>query len=88
MKYLRKGYQWCVVRGHEAVVLRPRAHLAMFYGQLSTTWLAPILELPSAYEYTRSLTGAVSKSKLHWVTDVLMISRDLYTAEPYRRRGR
>ena len=42
----------------------------MFYGQLFSHLADSHLEQPSAYEFTRSLTGEVSKSRLQWVTDV------------------
>ena len=65
-----EGYHWCLVPGQEVGDSPRAAHLAMFYGQLCSHLAGSHLEQPSAYEFTRSLTGEVSKSKLQWVTDV------------------
>ena len=65
-----EDYRWCLVRGKEVDGSSGAAHLAMFYGALFDHLAGSYLEQPSAYEYTRSLTGTVSKSKLEWVTDV------------------
>ena len=64
-----EGYRWCLVRGDEVGGSPRAAHLAMFYGQLFDHLAGSHLEQPSAYEFTRSLTGEVSKSGLQWVTD-------------------
>ena len=65
-----EGYRWCLVCGQEVGGSPGAAHLAMFYGQLFDHLAGSHLEQPSAYEYTRSLTGVVSKSRLQWATDV------------------
>ena len=65
-----EGYRWCLVRGDEVGGSPRAAHLAMFYGQLFSHLAGSHLEQPSAYEFTHSLTGVVSKSRLQWVTDV------------------
>ena len=65
-----EGYRWCLVRGDEVGDTPRAAHLAMFYGQLFSHLADSHLEQPSAYEFARSLTGKVSKSRLQWVTDV------------------
>ena len=64
------GYRWCLVSGQEVGGSTRAAHLAMFYGQLFDHLAGSHLEMPSAYAYTRSLTGVVSKSKLRWTSDV------------------
>jgi len=64
-----EGYRWCLVPGQEVGGSPGAAHLAMFYGQLFDHLAGSHLEQPSAYEYTRGLTGVVSKSRLQWVAD-------------------
>ena len=64
-----EGYRWCIVRGQERDGSLAAAHLAMLYGQLFDHLAGSHLEQPSVYEYTRSLTGAVSKSRLEWAAD-------------------
>ena len=66
-----EGYHWCMVRGQDIDGSPGAAHLAMFYGQLFDHLAGSHLEQPSVYEYTRGLTGVVSKSGLEWAaTDV------------------
>lgn len=64
-----EDYRWCMVRGQELDGSSAAAHLAMFYGQLFDHLAGSHLEQPSVYEYTRSLAGAVSKSRLEWAAD-------------------
>ncbi|MCY4012134.1 MAG: hypothetical protein OXG82_05395 [Gammaproteobacteria bacterium] len=64
-----EGYRWCLAPGDKIGGSPAAAHLAMFYGQLFDHLAGSQLEHPSAYEYTRSLAGVVSKSRLQWVTD-------------------
>ena len=64
-----KGYRWCLVRGQEIEGSPRAAHLAMLYGQLFDHLAGSHLEHPRVYDYTRSITGIVSKSKLQWLHD-------------------